>query len=252
MMAQVFFGGVMHARLRPKRNAFRYRVFFLRFPLSAIGELENMLFSVNRWNIFSFHFRDHGARDGSAPEPWIREQLARAGVYEADGEIYLQVYPCMLGYVFNPVSFWLCHDRAGALRAVLCEVNNTFGEHHSYLLAHPDRRPIEAGDALPARKVLHVTPFCEVEGGYAFQFRVDAQASHIRIDYDDAQGRLLLTSVWGRAVPFGLGGLARAFFLYPWMTLGVIARIHYQAVKLWLKGVPWIGKPAPPKQEVSR
>ena len=252
MMAQIFFGGVMHARLRPKRNAFRYGVFFLRFPLSAIQELENILFSVNRWNIFSFHFRDHGARDGSPPEPWIRYQLARAGVSEADGEIYLQIFPRMLGYVFNPVSFWMCHDKDGALRAALCEVNNTFGEHHSYLLVHPDRRPIEAGDSLVVRKALHVSPFCEVVGDYAFQFQVDERASCIRIDYADPQGRLLLTSVWGKAVRFGLGSLARAFFLYPWMTLGVIARIHYQAAKLWCKGVPWFSKPAPPQQEVGR
>lgn len=251
-MAQIFFGGVMHSRLRPKRNAFRYRVFFMRFRLSEIGALENRLFSVNRWNLFSFHFRDHGARDGSAPEPWIRAQLAHAGISEADGEVYLQAFPRMLGYVFNPASFWLCHDRAGALRAVLCEVNNTFGEHHSYLLAHPDRRPIEGGDALVALKAFHVSPFCDVQGDYTFQFRVAAQTSHIRIDYNDPQGRLLLTSVWGGAEAFGTGSLARAFFLYPWMTLGVIARIHYQGLKLWLKGVPWFAKPAPPKHEVSR
>jgi uncharacterized protein len=252
MGARILFGGVMHARLRPRRNAFNYRVFFLRFPLSRIDTLRHPLFSLNRWNLFSFHCRDHGARDGTALEPWIRERLGQEGIVEADGEIWLQAFPRVLGYVFNPVSFWLCHDRAGALRAVLCEVNNTFGEHHLYALAHPDRRPIRPGDALAARKVFHVSPFCEVRGSYEFTFRVDDFASHIGIDYRDPEGALLLTSVWGEAKPLGTASLLRAFFFYPWMTFGVVARIHYQALKLWWKGVPWFSKPTPPSQELTR
>lgn len=252
MSTRIFFGRVMHARLRPRRNAFSYRVFFLRFPVDRTDALRHPLFSVNRWNLFSFHFRDHGARDGSAPGPWIRELLGREGIDQADGEIWLQAFPRMLGYVFNPVSFWLCHDRAGALRSVVCEVNNTFGEHHCYLLAHPDQRPIQTGESLAARKVFHVSPFCEVKGSYAFRFRVGEDASHIGIDYRDPHGALLLTSVWGEGRPFGTGSLLRAFFLYPWMTFGIIARIHYQALKLWWKGVPFFTKPAPPEQELSR
>lgn len=252
MSARILFGGVMHARLRPQRNVFNYRVFFLRFPISRIDSLRHPLFSINRWNLFSFHFCDHGAHDGSAPEAWIRGLLQREGIDEADGEIWLQAFPRMLGYVFNPVSFWLCHDRAGELRAVLCEVTNTFGEHHCYLLAHPDRRPIRIGEALEARKVFHVSPFCDVSGSYAFRFRVGEDASHIGIDYRDPEGALLLTSVWGEAKPYSTGNLLRAFFLYPWMTFGVIARIHYQALKLWWKGVPFFSKPAPPGQELSR
>lgn len=252
MKVRIFFGGVMHARLRPRRNDFSYRVFFLRFPVSRTDALRHPLFSVNRWNLFSFHFRDHGARDGSAPESWIRNLLRREGLGEADGEIWLQTFPRVLGYVFNPVSFWLCHDQAGGLRAVVCEVSNTFGEHHCYLLAHPDRRPIRAGETLAAPKAFHVSPFCEVSGSYSFRFRVGEDASHIGIDYRDREGTLLLTSVWGEAKPYGTGNLLRAFFLYPWMTFGVIARIHYQALKLWWKGVPFFSKPAPPERELSR
>lgn len=248
----LYFGGVTHARLRPRRNAFRYRVFFMRLPLSRLNHIRSALFSVNRWNLFSFHFRDHGARDGSPLEPWIRTLLAREGVDTADGEVVLQTFPRVLGYVFNPVSFWLCHDREGRVRAILCEVNNTFGEHHNYLLVHPDGRPIEPDDGLEARKVFHVSPFCEVSGKYVFGFRDRFPACHIRIDHDDAQGHLLLTAIWGQASKLDTAGLLRAFFLYPWMTLAVIARIHLQALKLWIRGVPYVPKPRPPQQETTR
>ncbi len=252
MMPKLFRGWVFHARLRPKRHAFRYRVFFLRFPLSQLQRLENAVFSINRWNLFSFYYRDHGARDGSHPLAWIRHLLRKHGLHEADGEVWLQTFPRMLGYVFNPVSFWLCNDRDGALRAVVCEVNNTFGERHLYLLAHPDHRPIRDCDRLTSRKVFHVSPFCEVSGAYRFQFNVAEPSTRIRIDYDGADGNVLLTSVTGRGANYHVGTLLRAFAAYPGMTFGVMARIHLQALKLWVKGLPWVAKPAPPSKELTR
>jgi DUF1365 family protein len=252
MRPQLFHGAVSHARLRPRRNAFRYRVFFLRFALSELQSLNNALFSINRWNLFSFHYQDHGARDGSHPESWIRALLAQAGLHDVDGEIWLQAFPRMLGYVFNPVSFWLCHDRSGALRAVLCEVNNTFGEHHHYLLANSDHRPILESDTMKSHKVFHVSPFCDVTGEYRFRFHVEEASTYIRIDYDDSDGKLLLTAISGKSSAFGAAALMRAFLLYPWMTLGIVARIHLQALRLWIKGVPWFAKPRPPSQEVTR
>ena len=248
----LFFGDVMHARRRPRWNRFVYRVFFLRLRVDRIDALRSPLFSVDDFNLFSFHRRDHGSRDGLELEPWIRHLLAREGVSSANGEIWLQTFPRVLGYVFNPVSFWLCHDRQGALRAVVCEVNNTFGEHHNYLLAHPDQRPIQPGERLSARKVFHVSPFCEVKGRYEFQFDLDATRCALRIDYDDGDGRLLATAVRGRAEPLGTRGLVRAFLFYPWMTLGVMLRIHWQALRLLTRGVPFFGKPLPPIQETTR
>jgi DUF1365 family protein len=242
----------MHARLRPRRNVFRYRVFFVRLPLSKLRDTRSLPFSVNRWNLFSFHYRDHGARDGSPPEPWIRALLRREGIHAADGEVVLQTFPRVLGYVFNPVSFWFCHDRHGALRAILCEVNNTFGERHNYLLVHPDQRPIVSDDVIEAHKVFHVSPFCEVSGKYDFRFKVRPESYQVNIDYSDRQGRLLQTAIRGKATAFGLAGLLRAFLFYPWMTLGVMVRIHLQALKLWLYGVPYVPKPLPPRQETTR
>jgi DUF1365 family protein len=251
-LPRLYFGKVTHRRLRPAENRFAYSVFFLSVPLTRVESLENRWFSVNRRNVFSLRFADYGARDGSHPLPWIHEVLESRGLGCADGEIWLQTFPRVLGYVFNPVSFFFCHDRAGALRAVLCEVNNTFGERHHYLLAHPDARPIEPEDTLTSRKVFHVSPFASVEGAYRFRFRIDGARTLARIDYFDATGDLLHTSISGEAAGYSAGALLRAFLRYPWMTLGVIARIHYQALRLWLKRVPFIHKPAPPAEALTR
>jgi DUF1365 family protein len=207
---------------------------------------------VDRWNLFSLYRRDHGPRDGSALEPWIRGMLAREGLHRADGAIWLQTFPRMLGYVFNPVSFWFCHDRAGRLRAVLCEVSNTFGEHHNYLLAHPDQRPIAAEDLLSARKVFHVSPFCAVEGHYRFRFDPDPGGCVVRIDHDDPHGPLLATAIRGRGEALGTRRLVRAFLCYPLQTLAVTARIHWQAPRLWSKRIPLFARPVPPAQETRR
>jgi hypothetical protein len=253
MSALLFSGRVMHHRVRPTRHRFSYRVFFIRFRLDRMDDLKGPLFSVNRRNLFSLRGADYGPRDGSDLQVWIRALLRREGVASADGDIWLQTFPRVLGYVFNPVSFWLCHDRqGGALRAVLAEVNNTFGEHHHYLLAHSDGRPITAGDELTARKVFHVSPFFEVRGTYRFRFRADPHDSLFRIDYEDGRGKLLYTTISGRAQPLTSGALAKAFARRPLMTIGVIARIHYQALRLWLKRVEFFRKPTPPSHELTR
>jgi DUF1365 family protein len=157
------------------------------------------------------------------------------------------------------VSFWFCHRADGELRAVLCDVRNTFGERHFYLL--DNGADIPNGSEISARKLFHVSPFCAVEGGYRFRFlRVVralrggrlAESTVARIDYDDADGLLLQTSVSGIAAPVTSASVARAFFQYPLMTFGVVARIHLQALRLWLKRVPFHSKPSPPQQKVSR
>jgi DUF1365 family protein len=249
---RLFLGQVMHRRLRPTHNAFVYPVFFLSIPLSSVDALANRWMGVNRPGILSFHFADHGARDGSHPLVWVRGLLAREGLDAADGEVWLQTFPRVLGYVFNPVSFWFCHDRAGRLRAIVCEVNNTFGERHCYVLAHPDARPIEPREALAARKAFHVSPFLPVAGGYRFRFRVGEARTLARIDYHDDAGDLLHTSVSGTAATYSARALARAFLTHPWMTVGVVARIHWQALRLWRKRVPFFAKPTPPTEPVTR
>jgi DUF1365 family protein len=250
--AELLCGTVMHRRLRPVENRFVYGVFFLRLPLSALGSTGNALFSINRFNLAAFHYRDHGARDGSPPLPWIRELLRREGLACADGEVWLQCFPRVLGFVFNPVSFWFCEDREGRLRAILAEVNNTFGETHAYLLARPGGAPLTPGEELQARKVFHVSPFFPVEGRYRFRFTGHNGMRIARIDYDDASGPLLLTAVSGRARALGAAALLRACLSHPMMTVGVVLRIHWQALRLWLHKVPFFSKPEPPPEQVTR
>jgi DUF1365 family protein len=252
---QICFGQVRHTRLRPVPNAFAYRSYYLRLPLRALGErgFGCALFSRNRFNLLSFADADHG--DGSAPlTAWIDALLKAEGVHDADGEIWLQAMPRVLGFVFNPVSFWFCHRADGQLRAVLCDVRNTFGERHFYLLDHGGA--IGNGHAVAARKVFHVSPFCAVEGGYRFRFtrvlRQQVEHTLACIDLDDAGGALLQTSVSGLSRQIGNASVARAFFSYPLMTLGVVVRIHVQALRLWCKRVPFFSKPVPPQQKVTR
>jgi uncharacterized protein len=160
--------------------------------------------------------------------------------------------PRMLGYVFNPVSFWFCRDRAGALRAVLCEVNNTFGESHCYLVHHDDRRPIEPDAWLKGRKVFHVSPFLPVEGGYRFRFRLDEGHAHVDVNYHDQEGLMLATSVGGRREALSDARVLRRFLGNPMMTLAVVVRIHWQALHLLCKRARFHRKPAPPAEFVTR
>jgi uncharacterized protein len=248
-------GKVRHRRLRPVGNEFTYDAFSLALPLSRLNDVSALGIAHNRRAMVSFFDRDHGECDGSALEPWIRELLAAESV-AADGEIILYAFPRMLGYVFNPVSFWVCHDRHGAVRAVLCEVCNTFGERHNYLLAHSDGRPLASGESLQSRKAFHVSPFCEVKGDYTFRFHFGPERWLARIDYDDGAGdarsALLETSISGIAEPLSPVAARGLIWRYRWFTLGVIVRIHWQAVKLWRKSVPYISKPQPPLQRTTR
>jgi DUF1365 family protein len=252
---QLCFGNVHHNRLRPARNRFNYGVYFLRLPLRSMegNQTTPTLFSRNRFNLLSFHDKDHG--DGRQPLlHWIDDILKNEGVDDADGEVWLQAFPRVLGYVFNPVSFWFCHRRDGKLRAILCQVSNTFGERHCYLLEQG--AVIEDGDELTARKIFHVSPFCAIEGSYHFQFRRTQRQSGehtlARIDYHDTSGPLLLTNISGRSRELNDRNIAHALLRFPLMTLMVITRIHWQALKLWIKHVPFYRKPSPPLKELSK
>lgn len=245
-------GQVRHTRLRPARNAFAYPTYFLLLPMRQLQAGSHGELAVNRWAPLSFHDVDHG--DGRGAEAggalsWLDELLAREGIDDATGEVWLHCYPRVLGYTFKPVSFWYCHRDDGTLRAVVVEVNNTFGERHCYLLDAP-----RWGAELRADKVFHVSPFCSVEGGYRFRFFMGEgwQRTVVRIDYDDAGGPLIQTSVSGKLQPLTAESARRALWQHPAMTLGVIARIHWQALRLWLKRVQFFRKPPLPDAFVTR
>ncbi len=234
------FGEVRHTRLRPVRHAFRYRAFFVRAPLDELeARAGSWLFGVNRAALVGFRREDHG--DGRPLRVWIGAMLRKAGIV-ADGEVWLHALPRVLGYAFKPVSFWFCHRRDGALVAVIAEVNNTFGQRHCYVLGDAPGRPIGAGVELEADKVFHVSPFCDVEGRYRFRFVTTPERAIARIDYDDRDGPLLTTSQSGRFAALDVAAVARALLGYPLFTFGVIARIHWQALKLWGRRVPFRGR----------
>lgn len=254
---QIGFGQIRHARLRLAVNRFCYAAWFLRLPLRSLARRPARLhwLKFNRSGIFSVQDIDHG--DGRPLLSWIDDLLRAEGIVDADGEVWLHTFPRLFGFVFNPVSFWFAHRADGALRAAVCEVNNTFGERHFYLLAHDDGRPLQWGEELAARKVFHVSPFCAVDGCYRFRFMLSEAAAHPkrfigRIDYDDEMGPLLQTSISGELTALTDRTLVRALVRYPLFAFAVIARIHWHALKLWLKRVPFFSKPVPPTIDVTR
>ena len=246
-------GEVMHRRTRPAVNAFTYPAFCLRLPLSQLPALPARGVAWNRRGLVSFHDRDHGPRDGTPLAAWMRQVLAREHI-EASGEIVLYAFPRTLGYVFNPVSFWVCHQANGNVAAVLAEVNNTFGETHHYLLAHPDGKPLQSGETLTARKVFHVSPFCAVKGHYTFRFHFGPGRWLARIDYFDGEGEsvLLETHVSGHEQALTVRSARGLLWRYRWFTLAVVARIHWHALRLWVKRVPFVSKPIPPDSLLTR
>jgi hypothetical protein len=241
-------GVVLHRRLRPRDNAFRYGTYFVMLPMRSLAAAGVPGLPRNRRGWLSFHDADHG--DGRADAlAWLTDLLATEGVHDADGEVWLHTYPRVLGYVFKPVSFWHCHRTDGSLAALVAEVNNTFGERHCYLLTGPQ---LAYGRELTARKVFHVSPFCRVEGRYRFRFMRTADRVVARVDHDDDAGALLQTSVSGVLEALTPRAVRRALWGQPLMTLGVIARIHWQALKLFVKRVPLARKPKPPERFVTR
>jgi len=244
-------GVVRHNRLRPVVHAFAYRTYFVMLPLRSLRGGAPSALPRGRWGLLSFADQDHG--DGRADcLAWVEALLQAQGIWDADGEIWLQCFPRVLGFAFKPVSFWYCHRKDHSLAAIVVEVNNTFGERHCYLLCGPE---LAFGVELRANKVFHVSPFCQVQGQYRFRFlRSSAGVPRLvaRIDHDDLDGPLLQTSVSGALRPYSASTARRLFVGMPWMTLGVVLRIHWQALRLWLKRVPFFSKPEPARPFVSR
>jgi uncharacterized protein len=250
-LAQIGFGTVRHARLQPVHHAFAYAGFFLLLPMRGLSQA-NTAVAINRPGLISFHDVDHGdgrSTDACGALAWLDELLRAQGLGDCDGEVWLHCYPRVLGYTFKPVSFWYCHRKGGELRAIVVEVNNTFGERHCYLLDS-----VRFGHETCADKVFHVSPFCRVEGRYRFRFMfsADRRRTVARIDYDDDRGAVLQTSVSGALEVASRAALHRALLRYPAMTLGIIARIHWQALQLLLKRVRLFTKPTAPSDFVTR
>jgi DUF1365 family protein len=246
-------GLTFHGRKGAVENAFRYSVDYVLLNAEDPAPTAPALFSRNRGRLFALHDSDHGGapKEGRGA-PWVREILREHGVDGFEiGRIDLLAQPRVLGHVFNPVSFWLIHDTEDALRVVIPEVTNTYGDRHSYLCHHPDLRPIEATDRLQATKIFYVSPFQPVEGGYEFRFDIRDDRIGIWIDYTTGNGGLLATLTGARR-PLTNGTILRAMLRRPLGSRRVLGLIHWQALKLWWKGASFRVRPEPPADEVSR
>lgn len=230
---------VMHARHRPFLHRFTYRIFTLLLDVDRLGETIGRLrlLSRNRFNLFSFFDDDHGPRDGMPLRPWVEARLRESGVGERPSRIHLLAMPRVLGYVFNPLSIYFCTDESGAPIATLYQVHNTFGGAHAYVCP-VEPRGASATDTLhqSADKAFYVSPFIAMEARYRFTLRLPGDALALRIDETDDHGPLLTATMTGRRAALSDNGLLAAFAVLPLMTAKVMAAIHWQALRLWLKG----------------
>ncbi|MDE3239355.1 MAG: DUF1365 domain-containing protein [Paracoccaceae bacterium] len=240
-------GETMHARRGAVKHAFRYGVdFVLIDPDETAGPL---LFSRNRMNLASVLDRNHGGLRGQGRgAAWAREALAHAGAPHGLS-LRLLTQPRFLGFWFNPVSFWLAF-KGDALVAVIAEVNNTFGDRHSYLCARDGFAPIRPEDRLAARKCFHVSPFQDISGGYVFTFDIRENRIAIRILLDDGPEGLVAT-LTGTRMPLTNTRLLGAALRRPFGPLRTLALIYWHALRLKLKGVAYRPRPLPPQQEIS-
>ncbi len=243
-------GQTFHGRKGDVGNAFRYSIDYVL--LDAEREVAApYLFRRNAAGFTSLLDSDHGGAPGKgAGARWAREVLDAHDI-DAGGRLLLLAQPRMLGHVFNPVSFWLCHGADDRLIAVIAEVSNTFGDRHSYLCVKPDQGAIGPEDRLHATKIFHVSPFQAVEGGYVFRFDIRDDRVGIWIDYTAGSGGLVAT-LTGRRRPLSNRAILRSALRRPFGARRVLTLIHWQALKLWWKGAAYRPRPEPPVHDVSR
>lgn len=241
-------GETFHARRGAVKNAFRYSIDYVLVDVEA-EQRSPGLFSRQAANLMSLHDKDHGGppKQGKGVA-WVRDVLARHDL-RLNGRIELLAQPRILGHVFNPVSFWLCYHKS-RLTVVIAEVTNTFGDRHSYLCHHDDLREISRDETLSARKVLHVSPFQPVAGGYRFRFDINDKNISIHIDYSQGNGGLIAT-LSGQRKPLTNASILKALFRRPFGSRRVLTLIHWQALKLWFKGATFRSQPIPPNKDVS-
>ena len=243
-------GETYHARRGETKNAFRYSIDYVLLDAESATE-HPALFTRNGRGLMSLYDTDHGgAPNAGRGAAWVRDILA-AHDLDVTGRIDLLAQPRVLGHVFNPVSFWLCYDGDNTLRVVIAEVSNTFGDRHSYLCHHADLREITKADTITAQKVFHVSPFQDIAGGYTFRFDIQPETIGIWIDFSEDHAGLIAT-LTGPRKPLTNSGILRSMLRRPFGSRRVLALIHWQALRLWWKGVTYRSRPEPPEKEVSR
>ena len=237
--SKIYTGKVIHRRFKPKEHYFKYSVFSLLIDLDELEDIQKeiSIFSYNKFNIISFFDKDHGERDSSSLKNWVYSDIKTLGI-EEEVKIKLLCYPRIFGYVFNPLSIFFVYDKNSKLIAILYEVKNTFGEQHTYVFKTNDETVIQNN----CKKQFYVSPFIEMNCEYSFKILKPEEQLSVVINQSDEEGKLLFASQDGTAREFNNKNLIISFLSHPLMSFKVIAAIHYEAFKLWIKRIKLVTK----------
>ena len=249
MTSSIYNGTVIHKRFKPKVHFFRYKVFSLLIDLSELNVLEKKInfFSYNSFNLISFFDKDHGERDGSSLIDWVKKNLKENNITFEDIKIKLLCYPRILGYVFNPLSVFYVYDKKDDLISILYEVKNTFGEQHTYIFKVKNNNILQHS----CSKKFHVSPFIEMNCNYFFKILKPGEKISVIIDQYQSNEKLLYASQDGKRVDFTSAELIKSYLKHPLMTFKIISAIHFEAFKLWAKGIRFVKKKLKIKNNIT-
>tara|TARA_Y100000590_G_scaffold90331_1_gene101871 strand:+ start:183 stop:953 length:771 start_codon:yes stop_codon:yes gene_type:complete len=246
----IYSGFVTHKRFKPKRHFFTYKTFSLLIDLNELENLGNKIkfFSYNKFNILSFYNKDHGSRDGTSLVKWAKNVLTEAKINIGSGTIKLLCYPRFFGYVFNPLSIFYCYDDNLHLKAILYEVKNTFNEQHTYVFSASSSSNLILHKC---DKKFYVSPFMEMKTFYNFRLLKPNKILNVFIKQSDYQGTLLIACQEGKRIEMNSKNLLFQFLIHPFMSFKVILAIHFEAFRLWIKGVKHVKRKIKIKNNLS-
>ena len=249
MTSSIYNGTVIHKRFKPKIHFFKYKVFSLLIDLSELNILDKKInfFSYNKFNLISFFDKDHGERNGSSLVEWVKKNLKENKINTENIKIKLLCYPRILGYVFNPLSVFYIYDSDEKLISVLYEVKNTFGEQHTYIFKVENNNLIQHS----CEKKFHVSPFIEMDCNYFFRILKPAEKISVIIDQYQSNEKILYASQDGKRTEFTSSELIKSYLKHPLMTFKIISAIHFEAFKLWVKGIKFIKKKLKIKNNIT-
>ena len=250
MISSIYNGKVIHKRFKPKEHFFKYSVFSLLIDLSELNQLDKEIkfFSFNKFNLISFYEKDHGSRDGSSLVAWVKKNLEANNIHFKDVKIKLLCYPRIFGYVFNPLSVFFIYNSYEKLISILYEVKNTFGEQHTYIFKVDDDLKLFQHNC---SKKFHVSPFIEMDCNYFFRILKPEDKMSVIIDQYQANEKILYASQDGKRVDFNSKELLKSYLKHPLMTFKIISAIHFEAFKLWTKGIKFIKKKLKIKNNIT-
>ena len=247
--SKIYTGKVIHKRFKPKEHYFKYNVFSLLIDLNELEEINKYIkfFSYNKFNIISFYDKDHGDRDGSSIQLWVKKNLRNIGIMTEDISIKLLCYPRIFGYVFNPLSTYFIYNKHSELISIFYEVKNTFGEQHTYIFKAQDEKTVQN----KCKKKFYVSPFIEMDCEYHFKTLNPREQLSVVINQNDKDGKLLFASQDGISKDFNNKNLILSYLTHPLMTFKIIGAIHYEAFKLWAKRIKLIAKKIKLKNNIT-